>query len=180
MGIALSPPAARIPMLLRRAQGMRRDTWFVAIAACAGLVTGCVERRYVINSEPLGAVVLRNGQSIGATPADDHFVYYGNYHFTLIRDGYETLQVEQKIPAPWYEYPVLDFISENLVPWTIRDVRRFSYDLKPLAQPNIDQLLNRGGGLRSRGQSLVPPAPPPAPVPPPSSPPPLDPATGQP
>jgi hypothetical protein len=158
-------------MLLRRAQGMRRYTWFVAIVACAGLVTGCVERRYVITSEPPGAVVLRNGQNIGATPTDDHFVYYGNYHFTLIRDGYETLQVDQNIPAPWYEYPVLDFISENLIPWKIRDVRRFSYDLKPLAQPNIDQLLNRGGGLRNRGQSLVPLAPPPpAPVPAPPMP----------
>ena len=36
---------------------------------------------------------------------DDHFVYYGNYHFTLIKDGYETLQVDQDIPAPFYEYP---------------------------------------------------------------------------
>jgi hypothetical protein len=143
----------------------------VAIAACAGLVAGCVERRYVITSEPPGAIVLRNGQNIGAAPADDHFVYYGHYHFTLIHDGYETLQVDQDIPAPWYEYPGLDFISENLIPWKIRDVRRFCYGLKPLQQPNIDQLLNRGTGLRERGQSLVPPAPPvpaPAPAPPPA------------
>lgn len=131
-------------------------------AALAILAAGCVDRRYVVTTDPPGAVVLRNHQPIGAAPADDHFVYYGNYHFTLIKDGYTTLQVDQDIATPWYEYFPLDFISENLVPWRIEDVRRFHYRLDPLQTPSTDELLDRAQRLRDRGQSVAPPTPAPA------------------
>jgi len=88
------------------------------------MLAGCVERRYVIESDPPGALVVANGQPIGATPVDGHFLYYGNYHFTLIKDGYETLQVDERFRAPWYEYYPIDFFSENIVPGKIEDVRR--------------------------------------------------------
>ena len=123
-----------------------------------------MDRRYVVTTDPPGAVVQRNHQPIGAAPADDHFLYYGTYHFTLIPTvpGFATLQVDQEIPAPWYEYFPLDFISENLIPWRIEDVRRFHYQLQPLQTPNINEVLNRGQELRNRGQSIGPPATPPA------------------
>ena len=147
----------------------------LSIAVSAGLLSGCVERRYVITSDPPGAIVLRNGEPIGAAPADDHFVYYGNYHFTLIKDGYQTLQVDQEISAPWYEYIPLDFFSENLTPYRIVDVRRFHYRLEPLRTVTTDELLNRAQNLRNRGQSIAATAPPPpvaaAPAPPPQTPP---------
>lgn len=146
---------------------MRRSAWFCSVAVGVGLLNGCVERRYVITSDPPGAVVLRNGQPIGAAPADDHFVYYGNYHITLVKEGYETLQVDQEIPTPWYEYFPLDFFSENLVPWPIQDVRRFHYKLEPRQMPRPDQLLNDAQNLRNRGHSLAVPAPEAAVVPPP-------------
>jgi hypothetical protein len=146
---------------------MRRIRWLVGVAVTTALVGGCVERRYVITSDPSGAIVQRNYQPIGATPADDHFLYYGKYHFTLIPTvpGYATLQVDQDVPAPWYEYFPLDFVSENLIPWRIEDVRRFHYQLPPLQPPNLGEVLNRGQGLRDRGQTLGPPAPAPAPAP---------------
>jgi hypothetical protein len=150
---------------------MRRSAWFVGVALGVGLLAGCVERRYVITSDPPGAVVLRNGQPIGATPVDDYYVYYGKYKFTLIREGYETLQVEQEIPSPWYEYFPLDFISENLVPWPIQDVRRFNYKLEPRLMPSPDQLLNNAQNLRNRGQSIGAPVALPQVVPPPVVPP---------
>ncbi|MCI0463874.1 MAG: PEGA domain-containing protein [Gemmataceae bacterium] len=146
---------------------MRRSAWFFGVALSVGVLTGCVERRYVITSDPPGAVVLRNGQPLGAAPADDHFVYYGKYKFTLVKEGYETLQVEQEIPTPWYEYFPLDFISENLVPWPIQDVRRFHYKLEPRQLPRPDQLLNDAQNLRNRGHSLSAPAPTTEMVPPP-------------
>jgi len=129
-----------------------------AAVGCAGFLAGCVERRFVVTSDPPGAVVLESGRPIGAAPADDHFVYYGNYHFTLIKDGFETLQVDQKIPAPWFEYPPLDFFSENLVPWHIEDVHRFHYQLKPLAMTDTGELLRQSEQLRLRGRSLAPAA----------------------
>ena len=121
---------------------------------------GCVERRFVVNSEPPGALVLMNNKPIGYAPGDNHFVYYGNYHFTLIKPCYATLQVDQKVPPPWYEIPPLDLISEILWPWHIEDVRTFSYQLQPVASTSPDDVLNRGQSLRSRGQAIgAPPAP---------------------
>ena len=137
---------------------MRRLACVLMVAAAVGLAGGCVERRYVVTTDPPGAIVLRNGQSLGWSPADDHFVYYGNYHFTLIKDGFETLQVDQKVPAPWYEYFPLDFFSENLWPWHIEDVHRFHYQLKPQQVADTRELLRQSEQLRARGRSLAPPA----------------------
>ncbi|HEV3258238.1 MAG TPA: PEGA domain-containing protein [Gemmataceae bacterium] len=142
---------------------MRRTMWMIGVAVYAGLLAGCVERRYVITSNPPGAAVYRNGQFIGLTPVDDQFVYYGDYHFTIRKDGYATLQVRQPIPMPWYEYWPLEFVSENLVPGHIENIHRFDYTLQPLPQPNIQQLLNEAQILRSKGKAIGPPAPPPAP-----------------
>lgn len=144
---------------------MNRTGRWLATVLLSTAAVGCVERRYVIHSDPPGATVLRNGRPLdGATPADDDFVYYGKYKFTLFKDGYETLNVEQDIDAPWYEYPPLDFISENLIPWKIVDRREFTFQLQPLQIPNTADLLSQAGGLRSRGKELLPPAPPEAPV----------------
>ncbi|HEV3079258.1 MAG TPA: PEGA domain-containing protein [Gemmataceae bacterium] len=146
---------------------MKQGVRFLAMAVCAAAVTGCVERRYVIYTDPPGAMVLRNGQTLNATPVDDHFVYYGKYKFTIFADGYETLQVEQNIESPWYEYVGLDFVSENLIPWTIRDRRVFQYHLEPRRMPNPKELLDQAQNLRNRGitlgggsaQPVAPPAP---------------------
>jgi len=129
-------------------------------------LTGCVTRKYTIDSQPQGALVYRDGKPIGTTPVDDYFVFYGKYRFTLVKDGFETLHVEQKIPAPWYEYAPLDFISENLTPWEIKDIHRFSYTLQPQQMPNNNDILQRAGDLRNRGKLLTPlngepPTPPP-------------------
>jgi hypothetical protein len=116
---------------------------------------GCVERRYVINSQPQGALVyLSTGEYLGATPVDGYFVYYGKYVFRLVRDGYEPLTVVQDIPAPWYELPGIDFISENLNPFKIRDVHTFCYTLQPAQAVRPDDVLNRGSELRVRGQGI--------------------------
>lgn len=138
---------------------MSRLAKLVGVAVFAAALTGCVERRYVITSDPPGAVVTRNGQPLGATPVDDHFVYYGKYNFTLIAEGHETLHVEQDITTPWYEVFPLDFFSENLIPWPITDVRRFHYRLEPRRQVQTDQLLNEANALRNRGRSVETPVP---------------------
>ena len=67
----------------------------------------------------------------------------------------------QPIPTPWYQYPVLDFVTENLVPGEIRDERIVEYQLQPQTIVPAQQLLERGENLRhaSAGPQLaVPPA----------------------
>ena len=139
---------------------MRRYSGFLGVAVCAVLLTGCVDRRYVITTNPPGAVVYRNGQQIGATPVDDHFVYYGDYEFLIVKDGYQTKKVVQHIPAPWYEYPLVDFFSENLCTQRWIDVHRFHYDLEPLPAVRTDVLLEEAQRLRERGLAIVPRAEP--------------------
>ena len=144
---------------------MGRSTGLFGVAVFAALLGGCVDRRYVITSDPPGAAVTRNyDQPLGWTPADDHFTYYGLYHFTLFADGYQTLQVDQEIRPPWYEYFPLEFVAENFIPWRIEDVRYFHYKLEPLQTPNLEELLNQGQNLRNQGKTIVPSNPAPGPV----------------
>ena len=138
--------------------------FFLSLAV---FLTGCVDRRFVVTTDPPGALVLRNNAPIGFAPADDHFTYYGNYHLTLIKDGYETQQVDQNIPAPWYEYPPFDFFAENLLPWHIVDVRRFYYQMQPKQVPIEDEIRAHAQELRDRGRLVTPPpedSPPPVPT----------------
>lgn len=160
---------------------MRRHGWLLSAVVCSGLLTGCLDRRFVVTSDPPGAVVLVDGKPIGATPADDHFVYYGKRTFTLIKDGYQTLKVEQEVDMPWYEFIGLDFITENVVPFHLADVRRFHYCLEPLQAVRSDQLLHDAEALKARAATIGPlqanreptpdvPLPPPQPINPPTSP----------
>jgi hypothetical protein len=148
---------------------MKRNAWLATGLLLASLATGCVSQRYVITSDPPGALVYRNGQPIGATPVEEHFVYYGKYNFRLVKDGYEMLDIVQDIPAPWYEYPPLDFFAEQVWPHRIRDVQRFHYALEPLHAVRHDDVRQNGEALRARGKEIptTPPAakpgtPPPA------------------
>jgi|SRR5947209_6586568 len=130
-----------------------RANLLIAALAVAGL-SGCIEQRYVIESDPPGALVLVNGQPLGATPVDGYFTYYGAYDFTLIKDGYETKVIHQKIPAPWYELPGIDFFTENVYPAKLEDVRRFRYPLEPLAQVREGDLMQQADQLRNRGKAV--------------------------
>lgn len=143
--------------------------WTIGLAVLCG-ASGCVERRMIIDPRPVGAIVYdEKDQPIGAGPVDKPFTYYGKYRFRIAKDGYETLVVEQRVRAPWYELPGLDFIAENLIPWTIRDVRYFYPELKPAAVVPPEDVLRQGQQLRDYGRSIGAPIPdlnPPIGVPP--------------
>jgi len=142
---------------------MRPRVWValsVALAA-AGLSSGCVTRRIMITSDPPGAQVYRDGQPLGPTPVEQPFVYYGHYRYTLVKDGYAPLVVEPELCPPWYEYPGLDFIFENILPFTFRDTQVKHYELTPLEPVSIADLRAASDALRSRGKSIGPATPPP-------------------
>jgi hypothetical protein len=152
--------------------------WLLAAAVALG-AAGCVERRYtVLVDSPCpaapgavvpAAVVLENGRPVGPAPVTRPFQYYGTYEFTIIRDGYQTLKVRQPIRAPWYEYFPLDFIAENLIPWTIRDVREFHYSLDQVQVDSAEAVFGRGEQLRQQGHTIGEPRTPPGVLLPPGS-----------
>jgi hypothetical protein len=145
----------------------------------SGLASGCVERTYTVLSNPPGAMVLENGHEVGPTPAIRPFNYHGKYRFTILANGYQTLVVDEPICAPWYAYPPLDFIAENLLPIYIRDHREFRYNLQPLEVVPPEVVKEAATQLRERGLSTgtAPVVPAGAPCPPPGQ---ALPAPGQP
>ena len=144
---------------------LRSSAGFLALAALAGLA-GCVDRRFVIESDPPGAIVYVNNKYVGATPVDLPFQYYGKYRFTFVADGYETLTVDESIRPPWYEYFPLEFISENLWPLPVSDLRNIHKPLQPPAIVSPDEIRARAEQLRAQGQSIGVPLPPPNAPPP--------------
>lgn len=136
---------------------MMRSTWLIVTGLLVTLGSGCVTRRYVITSDPPGAVVYRNGQPIGATPVEEPFIYYGKYRFRLVKDGYQPLDVEPELCAPWYQWPGIDFVTENLIFYTFRDLQCLHFQLQPLETVRPDEIRARAEGLRSRGQAIQTP-----------------------
>ncbi|NLX97876.1 MAG: PEGA domain-containing protein [Rhodopirellula sp.] len=122
--------------------------------------TGCVRRRMTIRTNPPGALVYVDDYEIGTTPVSTNFTYYGTRKIRLVKEGYETLTVMQPIPAPWYQFPPFDFVSENLVPGEIRDRRDFTFQLRPQVVVPVDQLRGRAEELRAQGQLPLAMAPP--------------------
>ncbi|MCP4263659.1 MAG: PEGA domain-containing protein, partial [Planctomycetes bacterium] len=43
------------------------------------LLSGCVERKLTINTEPQGALVILNDEEIGTSPVTVSFEWYGDY-----------------------------------------------------------------------------------------------------
>lgn len=123
----------------------------VMTSGCLAL-TGCVSRRMTIASDPPGALVMVEGQEIGYTPVSVDFTYYGTREFTLVKDGYETLTVQQAVAKPWYQTPGIDFFADNLTPGHVTDRHQFRYAMQPSRiVPNQD-LLQRGEMLRGEAR----------------------------
>jgi hypothetical protein len=131
-----------------------RGRWLslVALGALGLAMTGCVERRYTIRTDPPGALVIANGEVIGTTPVSKSFTYYGDRTFRIIKEGYETKELIQPINAPVFDNLLTEFFTENLIPYTFRDEVEFNYKLDPakLAEPN--DVLRRAEVTKAEGQ----------------------------
>jgi hypothetical protein len=128
----------------------------LALAAGCLAGTGCVQRRMTIRTNPPGALVYVDNDEIGTTPCSTDFIYYGTREIRLIKDGYETVVVQQPIRAPFYQWFGLDFVSENLIPFELRDQQNLDFQLRPQVIVPEDEILARANQLRQSG------APPPA------------------
>ena len=108
---------------------------------------GCVDRKFVIESNVPNAQVYIDDKPIGAAPAYAPFEYYGYYTITLVHPGYETHVKRVHVVAPWYAYPPFDFLAEVLWPFHIRDTRRYYFELYEATQTRTDDILNAADAL---------------------------------
>jgi hypothetical protein len=139
--------------------------WTARPICVAALLTvfaavGCVERRFVIESNVPNARVYIDNKAVGAAPAYAPFEYYGYYTITLVHPGYETVQRRVHVAAPWYAYPPFDFLAEVLWPFHVEDVRRYQFDMEAVPRVRTEDLINSADALRQRGQALPSPNPP--------------------
>lgn len=110
---------------------------------------GCVERRFVIRSDPPGATVWLDGKRAGTTPYIREFVHYGGRSIVVEKNGYKTIKVLEEVNAPFYQIFPFELIAEGLIPWTITDERVFDYTLEPQEPAAPDELLRRAEGFRN-------------------------------
>jgi len=144
----------------KRQAAARRFVLGTLLVALTVLSSGCgVRRRLNVRTNPPGALVYVDNQLIGETPCGVDFTYYGTREIRVVKPGFESLSINQPIPTPWYEYPPLDFVSENLWPAKIRDNRTVVYDLQPQLMIPNHQLIQQGEQLRrDAGGGAVQPA----------------------
>ena len=112
--------------------------------------SGCVKRTLIIYSVPPGATVFLDNQEIGITPTRYHFNHYGTREVKLRKDGFQPLIDSIKIDPPFYEWPVLNFFSELIIPVTLEDKRVFHYRLEPYKTPSPEKVLERANELRQQ------------------------------
>ena len=144
-------------MVKSRAPFARRRTAIAVLLAVTGLACGCVERRYTVRTDPPGAQVIVNGESLGPATASHNFYYYGDREITLVMDGFETKTLIQPINAPWWDNYLTEFFTENVVPWVIRDEREYTYKLEPARTPTQEEVQGRADAMRGEAQVLPPP-----------------------
>jgi hypothetical protein len=115
-------------------------------------LSGCVERLLAIHSDPPGAAVYVDGEKVGTTPGEINYTWYGTRLVVLELRGYSLVRQEVVLSAPWWQMIPIDFITDVLIPITIRDRMAVSYALEP-APPSPeekDALLERADELRKR------------------------------
>ena len=164
-----------LPVMARFGLCSGRSLWRASSLATMSCLTvillmsiGCVQRRMTVRSNPPGALVYVDDYQIGTTPVSTDFVYYGTRKIRLIKDGYDTLTVQQPFPVPWYEIFPLDFVTENLWPWEIRDERVVDLAMVPAGTVPAETVVSRAE-LARRSAGSGPPVPvAPVSVPPPS------------
>lgn len=121
------------------------------------LAAGCVDRRFIIESNVPNAQVYIDNKPIGAAPVDAPWEYSGYYNITIVHPNYAPLVKKVRVRPKWYAYPPFDFVAEVLWPFRIEDTRRFYFELQQPVQVQTEELKQQGELLRQRGMSLPPP-----------------------
>ncbi|MEA3328912.1 MAG: PEGA domain-containing protein [Candidatus Omnitrophota bacterium] len=110
---------------------IKRIGLFVFLAAVLSSAPGCVKRIVTIDSQPSGAEVSFGRKTVGTTPCNFDFTFYGSYPVKLTKEGYKDFYAAAKLKPPFYEWIPLDFVSELLLPVQFKDVHSFTYRLFP-------------------------------------------------
>ena len=122
----------------------------LAVVTVTTLSVACVDRRFVIQTNPPGAQIDVDGTPLGVSPVDSQYIYAGDRVVTASAPGRETVKQRVRLKAKWYQYPPLDFVAEILYPGRIEDVRYIYLELPPARTVSDQELLGQGENLRAK------------------------------
>ena len=133
-------------MIMRRYKGL-----FVLTVMVSGLfLTGCVERKLTINTEPQGAVVTLNDKEIGTSPVTVGFQWYGDYNVRITKPGYETLKTHRELKAPMHDKFPLDFLAQCVNPQRIVNSYEWTFPLEEKKPVDKDELIKEAQKLKEQ------------------------------
>ncbi|MBL9002326.1 MAG: PEGA domain-containing protein [Phycisphaerae bacterium] len=123
----------------------------VILVVCACALSGCLERRVRITSDPPGALVTANDVELGRTPVEADFLYYGTYDVLLTKDGYEPLRTRAKADQPIHEFPPFD-LAATALPARVEHVTRWDFKLEPTRE-SVESREELEAGLLERARA---------------------------
>jgi len=126
----------------------------IAVVVCLMVfLTGCVERKLTIVTEPQEAVVWLNDEEIGVTPVTVNFSWYGDYTVRIEKPGYEILNTHQLLQRPAHDVFPLDFFAEVLWPGTIEDSYTWTFQMEPFQQASAEELTEQANQMRNKANN---------------------------
>ena len=127
----------------------------IVLSLCSLAIMGCVERTITVRTDPPGALVTVNEVEKGRTPVTFPFTWYGRYRVLIAHPQYQVLETSRNVPAPIYQWPILDFVSELLLPFKFHDHHNWSFTLAPRHPVPTEELIDRAQDFRQRAQSTT-------------------------
>jgi hypothetical protein len=127
----------------------------MVIACGTVLLSGCVERRLTVTTEPEEAIVWLNDEEIGTTPVTVNFNWYGDYSVRIEKPGYAILNTHRKLERPTHDWFVIDFFAEVLWPKKIEDTYTWTFELEPYQPTPSADLIESANQMRERANSEV-------------------------
>lgn len=115
----------------------------------AVIISGCVERKLTINTEPQEALVVLNDEEIGTSPVTVSFEWYGDYNVRVSKEGFETLKTHRNLKAPWYDKFPFDFFAW-LNPERIVDEYEWTFELAPKKEISREELIRNARELKEQ------------------------------
>jgi len=127
----------------------------IITAAVLCMTAGCIERTMSIKTDPPGAAVFVDGDARGQTPVEVPFQAYGTREIFLQMTDRATRRELVTLRAPWYGWFPVDFVTDVLWPFTIRDTKTFTFAMEPLAQQDMKELGVRGNAFSEKAKQAL-------------------------
>ena len=125
----------------------------IVLVGAMMILTGCVERRLTIVTEPSDAVVWLNDEEIGVTPVTVGFNWYGDYNVRIEKPGYEILSTHRLLERPTHDRFPFDFFAEVLWPGQIQDEYTWNFELEPYQAAAPADLIESAHQMRQQADN---------------------------